>query len=512
MTASDAARFEALRRHLTAVPADGAAAFELAKIASRTGREADALPLVEGAASRIPNSPALHQFAGSLARSLDRHDRAASAFAEAARLAPSDAKIAYGHALVALESGLPSAALFERGLALAPLDGSLLLGHAAARLAEGRMDLAIAELDTVLADHPGWFGGHERLAQLRWMAGDRDGFVRSLDRALADTPGDPGLWRTLLVILAQAGLNQRLLDEVARARAFAGQDGLFDVMEATALSELGRHDLADALFVRLAGTADPALDVRRVRHLLRTGRADEAALVAERHVGTPQETQFWPYLGTAWRLTGDARAAWLEGDPRLIAQIDLADRLPALDRLADRLRELHAARVYYFEQSVRGGTQTDGPLFSRLDPEIRALRAACVGAVEAYIAQLPPPSPHPMLRVPRDRPVRFSGSWSVRLEATGRHDNHVHPQGWISSAFYVALPTAEERGAGQAGWLTLGQPPAELGIDLPPLRVVEPKPGRLVLFPSTKWHGTVPFARGERLTVAFDVAKPAWRG
>ena len=38
--------------------------------------------------------------------------------------------------------------------------------------------------------------------------------------------------------------------------------------------------------------------------------------------------------------------------------------------------------------------------------------------------------------------------------------------------------------------------------------MIEPKPGRLVLFPSTMWHGTEPFAAGERLTVAFDVARP----
>jgi Putative 2OG-Fe(II) oxygenase len=32
--------------------------------------------------------------------------------------------------------------------------------------------------------------------------------------------------------------------------------------------------------------------------------------------------------------------------------------------------------------------------------------------------------------------------------------------------------------------------------------------GRLVLFPSTNWHGTLPFDEGERLSIAFDVALP----
>jgi hypothetical protein len=43
---------------------------------------------------------------------------------------------------------------------------------------------------------------------------------------------------------------------------------------------------------------------------------------------------------------------------------------------------------------------------------------------------------------------------------------------------------------------------------LAPYRLVEPKPGRLVLFPSTMWHGTRPFPAGERLTIAFDIARP----
>ena len=115
-------------------------------------------------------------------------------------------------------------------------------------------------------------------------------------------------------------------------------------------------------------------------------------------------------------------------------------------------------------------------------------------------------SRHPLLREPRT-PIRFSGSWSVRLSGAGYHINHVHPAGWISSAFYVALPEAHMGGAEHAGWLSLGEV-TELGLDLPPIRLVEPKPGRLVLFPSTMWHGTRPFAAGERLTVAFDVARP----
>jgi hypothetical protein len=122
---------------------------------------------------------------------------------------------------------------------------------------------------------------------------------------------------------------------------------------------------------------------------------------------------------------------------------------------------------------------------------------------------LPPiDATHPVLRHAPGI-VRFAGSWSVRLATAGRHTNHIHPQGWLSSALYVALPDPAELGAEPAGWLAFGRPPEELGLDLEPYESVRPKIGSLTLFPSIMWHGTVPFDGGERLTVAFDVAPPS---
>jgi hypothetical protein len=163
----------------------------------------------------------------------------------------------------------------------------------------------------------------------------------------------------------------------------------------------------------------------------------------------------------------------------------------------------------YLEQSVRGGTQTDRPLFFRHDPAVQSLRRKVVDAVREYCAALPAHvEGHPLLGTPRGH-VLFAGSWSVRLQGSGFHVSHTHPQGWISSAFYVALPPAQQLGAAPAGWLEFGTPPPELGLSLPPYARVEPKPGRLAMFPSTMWHATVPYGEGERLTVAYDVAVPA---
>jgi hypothetical protein len=79
--------------------------------------------------------------------------------------------------------------------------------------------------------------------------------------------------------------------------------------------------------------------------------------------------------------------------------------------------------------------------------------------------------------------------------------------GRMGPSLPARLRSAADAAAGSdAGCLVLGVPPAELGLALPPLRVVRPREGHLVLFPSCLWHGTVPFDEDEaRLTVAFDL-------
>jgi tetratricopeptide (TPR) repeat protein len=488
-------------------PADANRAFNVAIEAVRNGQEREGLALLERARPLHPGDARLWQMTGLLHRSLDELEPAIDALREAARLAPDNGLIAHTFARAHLEAGLPAVALFRAAQRLAPKDGDALLGLVAAIEEESGPRAAIEELDRILAEHPNWVVGLVAATQLRWQCGDRDGFTLPFDRALAAAPRDIGLWQSLIVTLTQGDLYERALDAVMRGRAAAGEHLIFDVNEAVARSELGQAGPAELLFARLTDVDDATVQVRRVRHLLRCGRPAEAAALAERMVKTPDALFFWPYLSAAWRLLDDPRWDWLEGDERFVGVYDLD--LPSLSSLAERLRGLHRTTHQPLEQSVRGGTQTQGNLFQRIEPEIRTLRAAVVAAVEKHVAQLPPPRPgHPLLSVPRGRRLRFSGSWSVRLAGGGHHANHIHPAGWFSSAFYVALPEPEGPGTEAAGWLTLGVPQAELGLDLAPIRLVEPRPGRLVLFPSTLWHGTVPFEAGERLTVAFDVARP----
>ena len=487
---------------------DANALAELASKALEEGEEERALPLLERGAVQS-RSALLWQWKALLERSLDERELSLSSFEEAARLAPADASIAHGHARTAMEAGLDARPLYERALALAPGDGQVLVGMTAARAAAGDGDRAIEDMQAALVAAPAWLYGHEQLAQLIATQGRSGEATSSLDAALARFPNAQPLWDTLLNVQLRRGAYETLSDIIGRARAAGVSSPEFAIYEGIHAAEFDAETYPRALFDAAPAHADKALGRWRVRHLLRVGEVEAAVALIDRELQRDQSAELWAYATTAWRLAGDRRSEWLEGDERLVRPMDLSSALPPLDVLAETLRSLHVAKGEYLDQSVRGGTQTDGPLLSRIDPIIRHLRSAIVGAVESYVAQLPPvDEKHPLLRQRRDRRIRFSGSWSVRLRSGGHHSNHVHPLGWISSALYVALPDRESAEASDSGWLTLGEPDRNLGIDLPPWRKVEPMPARLVLFPSWMWHGTVPFADGERLTVAFDVAPP----
>lgn len=476
---------------------------ELASQALANGTEDEASPLLDQAARHSRNDARLWQWSALLHRALDEHAKALEAFAEAARLAPADASIAHGHARVALEAGLDARPLFERALRLGA-SGDVILGWTAARYAMGEGEEAAAELARILEQNPLWTQGHAQWAQLAAMIGSADAATETVDWALARHPLEAALWETAVQILVSGDRHAEAASRAEAGLAATGGSAALSLARAGALSDAGEKDRAAKAFAELGQPQQVNHAIHLARHLIRAGKWDELSLLTDRWMKGDDAHHYWPYASIAWRKLDDPRWQWLEGDERLVRASDLSSQIPSLGALADCLRRLHGRSGRFLDQSVRGGTQTDGPLFARIDPEIRALRAAIVQAVEEYRAQLPPIDPtHPMLRNRRDTRVRFAGSWSVRLNGAGFHSHHVHPQGWISSAFYVAVPEGLE---GEQGWLTLGEPQAELGLDLPAIRKVAPKPGQLVLFPSMMWHGTLPFHHGERMTVAFDVA------
>jgi tetratricopeptide (TPR) repeat protein len=474
----------------------------LAEAARDSGAEDQALPQLAAYLARNPGDLLVLHWHALLLRGLDRRDEAIALLEAARRLAPADASLAHSLAQLSLEAGKPASHLFREAIQLAPTRPELRLGLAAARFAKGEGELALSELDGLLAAQAGWYPGHRQFAQLAALAGRGDMVMSSYERAIAAFPDSGQLYFEAAGLLIESERYGDALAMLDRGIARAGEAELLLRLKAGALDELGHMAEAEALFARLGVVDDLAHAVRRQRFLLRRGEAVAAARELEPWLAAGVMDGLWPYAALSWRLAGDPRAAWLEREP-FVAVVDLGQGEVDLAALAVLLRRLHAGSGRFLDQSVRQGTQTEGNLLARSEPAIAQLREAMRRAVASYAAQLPEPEPgHPLLARRPGKRVRFAGSWSVRLGDAGFHQHHHHPLGWISSAFYVAVP--EQLGETE-GRLMLGGSPSDLALGLAPILTVEPRPGRLVIFPSTMWHGTSPFAAGERISVAFDI-------
>ncbi|HET8535265.1 MAG TPA: putative 2OG-Fe(II) oxygenase [Sphingomicrobium sp.] len=484
--------------------------FDLASETLESGDPEKGLALLSPAMKSGTGNSGLWHLHGLLLRRLDRRQEAIESLRRASVLAPGSPRIAHALARTLFEAGLPSLEAYGRAVRLAPADTEVLAGMTSACAAEGQAGAAIDGLDQLLSRSPQWVEGHSLLARLRWAQGERDRFTRSFETAVAAHPQNLLLWREWLIALMHAEQWDEARRVIGKGRAAVGDNAIFAANDAIIAAETGDCETAEALFQPFVDVDDATVQVRRVRNYLRWGRPADADAIISTWSARPEAFMFWPYASIAWRMLDDPRWAWLEGDERFVGVYDIADRLPPLDVLADKLRGLHSLDGQPLEQSLRGGTQTEGDIFMHVDPVLVQLREAIRATVAEHVAQLPDPDrAHPLLGPPR-QPIGFSGAWSVWLKTGGFHANHVHPMGWISSALYVVLPP--DLGKGDAGFLTLGDSSSPtLQLEMPPFRTVEPKPARLALFPSYTWHGTRPFGEGERITVAFDVAIPGGR-
>jgi tetratricopeptide (TPR) repeat protein len=246
--------------------------------------------------------------------------------------------------------------------------------------------------------------------------------------------------------------------------------------------------------------------------LIRAGEFKRAEEAAARAVAIePNDQGALGMWSLALRMLGDGREEYLNdyekfvqvfelGVPEGYASVEEFNR--ALNAYLDAM---HQDKREHVDQTLRGGTQTLENLFGNAEfPIIELLRQRVDEAVRTYIQRMKDDSEHPLLRRRRGD-FLYSGSWSSRLRDCGFHTNHVHPKGWISSAYYIAVPDAANDTKEKQGWIKFGEPHFDLGVKDPVRRAIQPKPGTLVLFPSYMWHGTVPFhSAQDRTTIAFD--------
>ena len=359
---------------------------------------------------------------------------------------------------------------------------------------QSRLDESEAAYGEAVARDPLSLEARRELAQLVWMRTADLGKARAV---LDAAPQSPDVVALTVKLLQDAGDDAAAY---ALAAERAARDPSLQVLAGRAALRVD-PSAADRHLALAPPWMNPRAKAKgEIEADLALGRGVEAARRAEAlSAQYPDDHYVTALLAAAWRMAGDGRYAELYDYGRLVRayRIDPPEGWATLDAyLADlerTLDRLHGPLTHPVGQSLRHGSQTQRSLLDYPDPEIQAFFQAVDAPIRAHIAA-----------IGESCLYDFAGAWSVRLNRGGHHLDHVHPEGWLSSAFYVRTP----KGEGREGWLKFGEPGTPTAPRLEAEHWIEPEPGMLVLFPSWMWHGTAPFlADGTRLTCAFDLVR-----
>jgi tetratricopeptide (TPR) repeat protein len=454
---------------------------------------------------------------GDLLLSRQEHNSALECYAESVRVAPEYAEAWLKLGIARGEKGDIQAAMaaLERCRELRPRDLRALYAMAQAHLEGDDHEQAIACYRQALAIEPEAVEVHDALNEILWEHAMVDDYLGSFAAAIEAAPGSLPLRLRYAGSLSHVGKHRDAEAVLLEAEGLFGSDAGIHAGMGASLDAQGRVSAAIAAFSAALEMDPESLQHRQdlARVLISTGdfpgaleHIDAAMELA------PLDQRNLAFRGLCWRLSGDPRAATINDYGRFVKRYEIpvpagySDIRAFNHALVGALDTLHKTQAQHpLNQTLRGGTQTHGNLFERKIKEVQQARASIEQCVHRYIEEMDDDSEHPFLSRKRER-FRFSGSWSCRLGQQGFHTNHIHMEGWISSSYYVSLPGVVGAGDGHAGWIKFGETNLNLGEREHIGKILEPKEGHLVLFPSYMFHGTVPFPSNEvRTTIAFDV-------
>ncbi len=466
-----------------ALAAGGKLNIELALVRAyrEAGRQEDAQQLADALAGRHPGEP-----------------RAIGAAIQPYR------KNEPGRAVARLEAAMPHT----------PDRAALHLEIAMVYAQGGELDQAVSHLETALAEQPLLIDAHRALNEIHWQRDD-DRFGESYRDAIAKAPTFAPLYHNHAAAELSAGHAENAEAILETAIAKIGRDPFLLHGLAAQRLRRGADDGAAALLTEALDAQPDNIRflVDLANHRIRAGHYDQAETLLEHaRAIEPWHQEVWAYLGTTWRLAGDARHDWLNDYDTLLKPLTLptpagfADTTAFMDELAGYLPGLHSAGRQPLDQSVRGGTQTFEILFDNPHPLVQALKSAVDTVLAEYLAAMPRDDTHPFYARIAQR-THYTGSWSIVLRSGGHHTNHVHPRGWLSCCNYIALPPLGDGENGdRRGWIRFGETSMHLGEREQVARAIRPEPGQCVFFPSYFWHGTYAFeSETPRMTVPCDI-------
>lgn len=496
-----------------------AKAFEAAQAAHAEGRPGDAFELCRKALKTAPNHPGILGLGGASAAMAGALDDAERWLKRAALAEPKSPQAAYNLAILLHRKGNSAGALaaLDRAIAVNPGEARLLYLQGVLRQQSGRLAEAGESYREAVRLQPGYADAWFNLGTVEDALERPSEARKAYETTLALQPGNWGARYNLATALMKSGdavAAIPVFEEVIRQRPDS-TDARVNL--GNALQDLERYEAATECY-EAALALNP--ESREARYNLAkacqaAGRHAHCIAVCDAMLGRrADDAGALAFKAVALNdLEREAEASFLVDMERFIMPVDIEVPEGYADIAAfNRALETHIMAHPTLQEdpanhATRNGQHTGELLAEPMGP-FAAFAAAVDKAVEAYIAHHGEDSGHPFLtRPPADWRLTV---WAVVMRAMGHQVAHIHPVAWLSGVYYARLPAVMAAdNPGREGWLEFGAPQPDLRPQRPsPLDWVEPKPGRLFLFPSYFYHRTVPFeADDTRISIAFDILR-----
>ncbi|MDC0126890.1 tetratricopeptide repeat protein [Methylophilaceae bacterium] len=174
--------------------------------------------------------------------------------------------------------------------------------------------------------------------------------------------------------------------------------------------------------------------------------------------------------------------------------------------IKELISDINTADIGQRKQSrLTSGIQSSGNLFKRKESSFKKLNIALKQLINGYFLSHQNEDNEFIHSFPKE--IDFSSAWYVKMQTGGHLSSHIHEDGWISGAVYLAIPK-DSGPDGQEGAIELSSD----GDEYPRLhdafekKVILPNIGDVIFFPSSVFHRTISFnSKEERICIAFDV-------
>jgi len=447
-------------------------------------------------------------------------EAAAAALGQATRLAPDYAE-AHGNLGVALQAlGKHEQAVdaYDRALALQPGYVQAVFNRGNALKQLGRLEEAVAAYDRTLQASPELAEAHYNKGVALRELGRPVVAAECFRRAVAANPSHAMAHYSLGLIDAQRGAFDDAIAIFRRALELApGSPEILNSL-GNALNALGRPDEAIRCFETILEADDSflrAYDRLQEIHLEVNDPRSALDVIGRCRARFPDNQMSIANEAFALASLGQADAF------AYLYQMDCvphATMLPPPAPFRD-IRDFNTALTEEVLAHPRLRWQRDdydttarafayGLTDDRPSDLIKSFEAALLAEIGRFAAGLTTDSGHPFLgRVPERFKIKL---WATVLKRGGYHRPHNHEHAWLSGVYYAKTPRPDAAAAAaHAGWLKFDgfSGYSQLAGLEDKVRLVEPRPGLLVLFPSYFLHETVPFdSQDTRISLAFDAA------